>query len=230
MDLRELKAILKEYLQEFPKLIYKSTKGLQILFQRKQKPLYKPLHPQFKPQVQKPSKQVSRNIRKGLSLSITMVIGGFLILLKKYLGPAINHISAYIAEGFFTVLYFFGKKSSKGLDSLADRVARRIKRKKSTFNVKYLEDMVKINMIIAPTYLVILVLFFVIWSLTNKLSQMSIETIYLIIPLLLILCIPFFSFYNLLKYDGFSITDLALNIIFIVVVLTSLTMFILALF
>ena len=242
MDPREIKEIIKEYTLILCNLVYHSILGLKYLTKGiKKQPVKREFKPVQRVIPKKPSKlnTITKETTKGINaaLKITlnglntgtkMFLGGLTIFIKKYLHTAIN----YIAKGVFTILHITGKKTGKGLDTLTEKVHTEIKKHKPSprVNLKYMEDIVKINMIAVPIYLFSLIVLFIIWSLTNKLSQVTVETIYLIIPLLLTLCIPFFSFYNFLKRESFSITDLILNIIFIVIVLVSLTMFIIYLF
>lgn len=212
---------------DIKKIFKEAVDGLRILLRFIIKKLEKIPFNDFKKAIIKISLEFYKVIKK---LS-EMIVEGFLFIMKKilpevtkkYIEPAVNKVIEIIGEGFFILMRDVNKATGKTLNKVTEKV-RTIK-KHPEHQFKYLEDLVKLNMIIVPIYLVTMIILFILWSLTNKLVNLSLETIYLIIPFLLILCIPFFSFYNLLKDEKFSITDLILNILFIFLILASLVIF-----
>ena len=85
--------------------------------------------------------------------------------------------------------------------------------------VAMMKDLVNLNMKIAIGYLLAFIGFAVYMSLNNPITQVPLTSLVFGISLLSIVCIPFFSYFNVSNSEEFSLLDYILNFFFLILVM-----------
>lgn len=86
----------------------------------------------------------------------------------------------------------------------------------------FMNNVVNLNMRIAIVYLLLFIGFAVYMSIYHSITEVPLMKLLFGISLISIVCIPFFSYFNISNMEEFSLLDFILNLAFIIICLGNL--------
>lgn len=88
--------------------------------------------------------------------------------------------------------------------------------------VSFMNNIVNINIKVAVGYLLVFIGFAVYMSIYHSITEVPLTKLLFGISLISIVCIPFFSYFNISNAEEFSLIDFILNLIFIILCLANI--------